>query len=245
VTADAALSHGRTNRAGLVTATLLVIVAGLAWWQTVAHALGMCRMVDGLAQAGRVMPFDAGPAHFAAMWTMMLAAMMLPGIIPAAAAAQRGHRHPLAGVAVATGYFAVWATTAVIAFGALIALNRVDHPTAWLDRAGGAIVALAGVYQFTGWKRRSMVGDSTPSQTFGLGLSHGLRCLGASWALMAVLLVVGVMNIAWMAAIGAICLGEKTLTRRDILATAVGVALIGIGLVVVIWPDALKVIDAR
>jgi predicted metal-binding membrane protein len=117
-----------------------------------------------------------------------------------------------------------------------------------LDRAGGALVALAGAYQFSGWKRRLLERYSERGQiagdraAFGVGLSHGLRCLGASWALMAVLLVVGVMNVAWMAVIGAICFGEKVSTQRAALATAVGVALVALGLVVLAEPRTLDAI---
>ncbi len=207
-------------------------------------------MLDGLAQAGRAMPFDTGPVRFVVAWTVMMAAMMLPGIV-SVTAVRRDHRHPLAGAAVASGYLAVWVPTAVVAFGVLTALNEVDHPSAGLNRIGGAIVVLAGVYQFTGCKRRLLESYGGHDETFsaagafGTGLSHGFRCLGSSSALMSVLLVVGVMNLVWMTAISAICVGEKTLTRRAVLATAVGVALVGVGLVTLIHPQALNVIAER
>jgi predicted metal-binding membrane protein len=59
---------------------------------------------------------------------------------------------------------------------------------------------------------------------------------------MAVLLVVGVMNVAWMAVIGAVCFGEKVWTHRAALATAVGVALVVLGLVILVEPRMLDVI---
>jgi predicted metal-binding membrane protein len=59
---------------------------------------------------------------------------------------------------------------------------------------------------------------------------------------MSVLLVVGVMNIVWMVAIGAICLGEKASSRRVGLATAVGLVLIAIGCVVALAPQTLSAI---
>jgi predicted metal-binding membrane protein len=229
------------TRSAVVTPAALAALVGVAWWQTVSDARAMCCMLDGLAAAGRAMPFDAGPAHFAGMWTVMMAAMMLPGIIAVVAAG----RFPVSSaMAIAAGYLTVWVSTAVIAFGALTALNQVDQPTAALDRTGGAIIALAGVYQFTGWKHRlgSAHRDSPQSSSaagaFGVGLSHGLRCLGSSWALMSVVLVVGLTNIVWMAVICAICLGEKTLAARRV-AVGVGVALLGLGLVAVAFPQVL------
>lgn len=240
---------GSTSRVGnrssrLGTAVSLIAVIGLAWWQTARDAGRMCGMVDGLAKAGRAMPFDSSPASFAGMWTVMMAAMMLPAIVPAAVASRSS-----TGAALASGYLAVWIATGIVAFGALTALNGIGHPDALLDRAGGALVALAGAYQFSGRKRRLLERYGEASQiasdrgAFGVGLSHGLRCVGASWALMAVLLVVGVMNVAWMAVIGAICFGEKVSTHRTALATAVGLALVALGLVVLAEPRTLDVIS--
>lgn len=235
------------NRAGrLGTAVLLIAVVGLAWWQTAGDAGRMCCMLDGLAKAGRAMPFDSSPISFAGVWTVMMAAMMLPGIVPAAVASRDDDSST--GAVLASGYLVVWTATGVVAFGALIALNEVGHPNALLDRTGGGLVALAGAYQFSGWKRRLLERYGERSQiasdrgAFGAGISHGLRCLGASWALMAVLLVLGVMNVAWMAVIGAICFGEKVSTHRAALATAVGLALVALGLVVLAEPRALDVI---
>jgi predicted metal-binding membrane protein len=238
------------NRASrLVTAMALITVVGLAWWRTAEDAGRMRGMLDGLATAGRAMPFDSSPTSFAGVWTVMMAAMMLPGIVLVAVASRDDARpYWSAGAALASGYLVVWIATGVVAFGALIALNEVGHPYALLGRTGGALVALAGAYQFSGWKRRLLARYGEHSQiasdrgAFGAGLSHGLRCLGASWALMAVLLVVGVMNVAWMALIGAICFGEKVSTHRAVLATAVGLALVAVGLVVLAEPRTLDAI---
>jgi predicted metal-binding membrane protein len=231
----------------LVIAVVLVTVISVAWWQTSQDAGRMGDMLDGLAKAGRAMPFDSSPAGFAGMWTVMMAAMMLPGIVPAAVASRSS-----TGAAVTLGYLAVWIAAGVVAFGVLAALNGVGQPNAVLDRTGGAMVVLAGAYQFSGWKRRLLErygasgritsGSGVFGGAFGVGLSHGLRCVGASWALMAVLLVVGVMNVAWMAAIGAICFGEKVSTHRAALATGVGLVLVALGLVVLAEPRVLDVI---
>ncbi len=233
----------------LFTAALLLAIVGVAWWQTITYASRMSGMLDGLANSGRTMPFDTSLIGFAGMWGVMMAAMMVPGIIGVAAAAGGPQlRRPLRGAAVAAGYLAVWMPTAVIAFGALGALNKVSHPTASLHHIGGAVIALAGAYQFTGWKRRLLAGYRDPDQNpgvagaFGVGITHGLRCLGCSWVLMSVLLVVGVMNVAWMAAIAVICLGEKALPRRTVVAAGVGVSLIAVGAVVLVHPQVLDVI---
>jgi predicted metal-binding membrane protein len=229
-----------------ITGALLIPVVGLAWWWTVGHAKAMSCMLDGLARAGQAMPFDAGPVHFTVMWAVMMTAMMLPGMIAIA------WRYPVvSGIATAVGYVMVWTATAAVGYGVLIALNEVQQPEAWLNRSGGALVALAGVFQVSGWKRRSLAGygmlDETPASAdaFTVGLAHGLRCLASSWALMSALLVVGVMNVVWMAAIAAICLAEKIFTRRAGVAAVVGALLITIGAVVVAAPQTLNVIAER
>jgi len=218
------------NAVGLA---VLVGLVGLAWWQTLADATRMPSMLDGLVRAGRAMPFDTSPARFVGMWIVMITAMMLPGFLP---------RRPT--VAMASGYMAARVPIGAVAFGALSALNQVSQPTAELDRIGGAVLVFAGAYQLTAHKRRLLSYEveqtaSVPAP-FMQGLSEGVRCIQSSWALMSVLLVVGVMNMAWMAAIGVVCLGEKVLASRVAFATAVGAALVVTGIVVVIYPAALQ-----
>jgi predicted metal-binding membrane protein len=234
---------GRSTAA--LTAAVLITVVGLSWWQIVTDARAMCCMVDGLVQAGRAMPFDTGPVHFTGMWTVMLAAMMLPGIVPAAVEVRDRGGLPLGGFALASGYLVVWIPTAVIAFGALTVLNEVSQPSAGLNRLGGVVFAIAGAYQFTGAKRRLVTSFDQPPGTagaFSAGLSHGVRCVGASWALMSLLLVVGVMNLTWMAAIGVICFAEKAFPRRSAVVAGVGVVLVAIGLVILVGLQALDVV---
>src|SRR5437588_2622087 len=65
------------------------------------------------------------------------------------------------------------------------------------------------------------------------GASHGLYCLGCCWALMAVLAVLGLMNIAWMALFAAIFFIEKNVRFGDVVPGLVGAACISGGLVIV------------
>jgi predicted metal-binding membrane protein len=239
----------RTRSSRVVTAASLMAVAGGAWWWTIEDAGEMSGMTDGFVKVGRAMPWDISPVGFAGTWTVMMAAMMLPGVIPVVAAL-RGPEFPfpLTGAVWASAYLGVWVSTGPIALAALVALNEVGQPSPWLHRAGGTLIVLAGMYQFTGWKRRLLRRNGDYDQilsargVFGAGLSHGLRCVSASWLLMSVLLVVGVMNVAWMAALSAIWLGEKASTRRTALATMVGVVLVAFGLVVLVEPGKLDVI---
>jgi predicted metal-binding membrane protein len=54
-----------------------------------------------------------------------------------------------------------------------------------------------------------------------------------------VLLVVGVMNLAWMVAITLICLGETNRRYGAVVTNTVGVALIALGLAVLVYPAFL------
>ena len=65
-----------------------------------------------------------------------------------------------------------------------------------------------------------------------LGLRHGAHCVGCCWALMALMLGVGTMNIGWTAALTAVMLAEKVLPGGRLIGRAVGLALI-------VWGGAL------
>jgi predicted metal-binding membrane protein len=61
---------------------------------------------------------------------------------------------------------------------------------------------------------------------------------------MAVLAVLGIMNIAWMAVIAAVFFIEKNVRGGDMLPKAVGVACIVAGLALVIWPSPITGMSA-
>jgi predicted metal-binding membrane protein len=62
-----------------------------------------------------------------------------------------------------------------------------------------------------------------------LGLRHGVFCMGCCWALMALLLVGGVMNLLWVAAIAAFVLVEKIAPQGLHVVRAAGIALMAWG----------------
>lgn len=65
-----------------------------------------------------------------------------------------------------------------------------------------------------------------------MGVRHGMYCLGCCWALMTVLFVVGVMNLAWVAALTVFILAEKFGGAGIRISTVGGVAMIGAGILV-------------
>jgi predicted metal-binding membrane protein len=58
-----------------------------------------------------------------------------------------------------------------------------------------------------------------------MGLRHGVYCLGCCWILMALLFVLGVMNLVWITALAAFVLLEKITPKGQLLGRAAGVLL--------------------
>jgi predicted metal-binding membrane protein len=60
------------------------------------------------------------------------------------------------------------------------------------------------------------------SGAFVTGVSHGFYCIGCCWLLVAVLFVVGVMNIAWIVVLATLVLAEKIVPKGEWIARVSG-----------------------
>lgn len=115
----------------------------------------------------------------------------------------------------------------------LLAVLRSAPPDALMGRgasvAAGAVLVGAGLYQFTG-KAACLRACRNPFAAggAGAGLAYGLRCLGCCWALMALLLVVGVMNLVWMAALTVVFVAERVLGIRAARVAGAVLAVAGV-----------------
>ena len=244
------------RRATLTTVGLLVALAALSWWSTVGNADDMSAMVQGFATVGDAMPFDMSAALFMSMWITMMVAMMFPTIAPIVLLHRMVLRRRGEGMfptaVFAGGYLVVWSLVGLLPLAALLGFRQVSEGSTWVQRAGGAVLVLAGAYQFTRWKDSCLRACRSPltflaTHNFGTGArgafragaSHGLYCLGCCWALMAVLLVVGLMNLAWMAGIAAIFLAEKNWRHGVGLTKVVGIAVLAFGITVLARPTVL------
>ena len=165
-------------------------------------------------------------AFFAASWVSMMAAMMLPGAIPALLRTHANGRM-LAAPVFAVSYIAIWA----VAGAAVYALYR-PHGTV----AAGVVVTAAGVYELTPIKRhfRRQCHEKARS-----GLVFGLDCVGSSAGLMAMLVVLGVMSVTWMAVIAAVVVAQKILPARATIDVPLALAIVGLGIVVLAAPSAV------
>jgi predicted metal-binding membrane protein len=180
-------------------------------------------------------------------WTVMTLAMMLPTSLPILGlfytiAGRRPDRVSLVVLAIA-GYLAIWLTFGVSVFALQLAIERVIESHAWLSAyswSGAPILFLAGAYQFTPLKYRCLEkcrspysfvvehwqGDRERGQAFRLGLDHGLFCLGCCWALMLLMFVTGLGNIAWMFLLAAVMAVEKNVSWGKRVSAPLGVALV-------------------
>ena len=188
------------------------------------------------------------------MWTVMMAAMMLPAATPMVSVfATLNERRGEAGrtVAFVAGYVALWAAFGAAATAAQWALQAWGLLSPMIVSMSpaltGALLVIAGVFQFTPLKHaclracRSPLGFLLTDWRDGLwgaarmGVRHGLYCLGCCWALMALLFVGGVMNLMWIAALTLLVAMEKLAPKGDTLAKALGVLMIGVGAARLIW----------
>ena len=72
-----------------------------------------------------------------------------------------------------------------------------------------------------------------------MGIRLGAWCVGCCWALMASLLALGIMSIAWMAFVAALIAAEKTLPWRRVATYTTAGMLLALGLLVLAAPDAV------
>jgi len=222
---------------------LLLIAAAGAWAATVVLARGM---------AGMTGTMGLGLVVFVPVWTLMMAAMMLPSVMPTASlyarTVQSNRTVRMAGLVI--GYLAVWAAAGVPAFGLawLAGWLAGKHPDAARVMAV-AVFAACGVYQLSRLKDRCLAHCRSPLglllhygsyrgrfRDLRAGAHNGAYCLACCWGLMVILIAVGVMNIAAMIGLAAVVLIEKTWTWGPVAGRVAGVAALGLALAVIWFP---------
>jgi predicted metal-binding membrane protein len=163
-------------------------------------------------------------ASFVALWVAMMAAMMLPGAVPAVLRRVEASGRVDVVLPFVASYLAVWTLVGVLVY----AVYR-PHGTA----VAGALVIAAGVYELTRLKQhcRRCCRESARS-----GFAFGLYCVGSSIGLMAMLVALGVMSITWMLVIAVIVLVQKLLPAKPAIDVPVALAIIVLGMLIVVAP---------
>jgi len=198
--------------------TLTLGIAGASWVVAVRQMSGM-----DMGVATRL----GSLGFFVVLWVVMMAAMMLPGAAPAAVrracAIGRVRAVPL----FMGSYLAVWTLVGL----AVYALYR-PHGSV----AAGVTAIAAGVYELTPLKQRCR---RRCRNGVGSGFEFGLYCVGSSIGLMLILVVLGVMSIAWMSVIAVLVLAQKFLPRKAALDVPLALAIIGLGVLIIIAPSTI------
>lgn len=168
------------------------------------------------------------------MWITMMLAMMLPAVVPFVTLYTRiYHSKKSTGQIAApvalfiSGYLLAWSVYSV---GATL-LQWYLHTTELITPAmesgsyllSGVILLIAGGYQWTALKDACLKHCHTPMGylltnwrdgyrgAVRMGWGHGLFCIGCCWALMLIMLAVGMMNMLWLLVLTLFIFFEKTL----------------------------------
>ena len=262
---EGAATSERTSLRLAVPVSLLALAA-LGWWWSARMATDMRSMSGGVSMGGMSMEGTMGMggggsvamslASFVVAWLAMMTAMMFPAIVPVvklfgrAAAAGRVAPVPF----FVGGYITVWTALGIPAY---FAWRALEHPLAegmpWAGRLAGGVLVAAAVWQLTPLKNVCLRHCRSPMSVFmqfgrsaeapfgalRMGAAHGAYCVGCCWALMAVLVAVGTMNLLWMVGLAALIMLEKNAPAGERIA-AVGAALLAVlGIVLLVDPSKI------
>jgi predicted metal-binding membrane protein len=199
-------------------------------------------------------------ASFLGMWIVMMVAMMLPSLVPMlwryrrAVGEAGGTRLGRLTLLASVGYFFVWILIGVAAFPLGVALTSVEMRRPELARAVpvavAVVVLIAGMIQFSRWKARHLAScrqapghDCVLPPDGGTAWRHGLRlglhCSYCCAGLMAILLVIGIMDLRAMVLVAAAITVERLAPAGERVARAIGVVVTGAGLFLIARAAAL------
>jgi predicted metal-binding membrane protein len=220
-----------------------------AWFLVVLIAVPAWVLTLGQARDMGIEPGTMGLALplFLLLWVTMMAAMMLPSMAPVAITWVRGIGRQSSGwtravrtIGFVGGYLLVWTSFGLLVYAALALTGGLvnDHPTAghWI---GAVAFLIAGLYQLGPFKNVCLrhcrdpmshlvryAGFRQPARDLRVGVHHGAYCVGCCAGLMAVLIPLGVMNVAAMAGLAVVIFVEKLWSRGPLLARGMGLAFL-------------------
>ena len=253
------MAADRASEQAFCGASVLLFAASAAVtivWCTSMSAMGEMPMPGDwtMSMAWMRMPGQTWPgaaASFLGMWVVMMVAMMLPSLVPTLrryreAVGRTGEtRLGRLTALVGAGYFFVWTTVGIAAFPLGVALAAITMRQPALARtvpiAVGVVVLIAGSLQFTAWKARQLAccreaparAGTLPADAgtaWRLGVRLGLHCGHCCANLMAILLVIGVMDLRAMAVVTAAVTVERLAPAGERVARAIGAVVVGAGL---------------
>ncbi len=206
---------GAALRPRVTAAAATLGLAAACWFIVVWRMDGM-----DMGVTTRLDPFPT----FVAVWAAMMAAMMLPGTVPAVLRRVADTGRVRAAAAFLAGYLAVWTVVGV----AVYACYRPHEPA-----VAGVLAIAAGGYELTPAKRylRRCCQDASHS-----GLRFGLCCVGSGIGLTVLLVAVGVMSVGWMAVLAVVSLAQKLLPPKSAVDIPVALTVVGTGVLILLAP---------
>jgi predicted metal-binding membrane protein len=202
-----------TRTAGTGAAAAMLGVAAACWVVAIGQMNGMDMGVET----------DLGSfAFFAGAWVPMMAAMMLPGAVPAVVRRVRASGRVRAAPLFAASYVAVWAAVG-------LAVYALYQPHG--DAVAATVIVAAGIYELTPLKRECRRRCRADVRS---GFEFGLYCVGSSIGLMAMFVALGVMNVAWMLVVAALVLVQKLIPPRASIDVPLALAIVALGIVIAI-----------
>ncbi|MEL7166464.1 MAG: DUF2182 domain-containing protein [Pseudomonadota bacterium] len=190
------------------------------------------------------------------MWAIMMAAMMLPTMVPTLRSYEdlmvsaNGTRAGWLGVLL--GYFIVWVAFAALITGVQLALlfggvvDMLGIAKSWW--VSGGLLIVVGLFQFTRAKEVCHGVCHSPMTYYlghwrtgfaggvRMGLGLGAFCVGCCWGFMALGFAGGVMNLAWMGLATLFMVLEKLPQIGHRVTRPMGVILTAAGIAVIVYP---------
>ncbi len=228
----------------MIFITVLVLIVASWYYMVFAMTMNMEPVADWNS---------ADIAMLFIMWSVMMAGMMLPTVVPVVLLVDRVNQqrkqkhspytHTLYFI---LGYLLIWAVYSFV----ITLLQWWLHHLAMLSPMmvsantlfSSALLIMAGLYQWSSLKQRclevcrsplSIITTEWREGVFGavlMGIKHGQYCLACCWFLMALLFVTGVMNLKWILILTLLVMAEKILPKAEILSKIIGLMLIILGL---------------
>ena len=263
------MAYARTSEQAFFGVAALIFIASAALtvvWGARMSAMGDMPMPGGWTMSMawmrmRGQTWAGAAAGFLCMWIVMMAAMMLPSLVPMLRRYRQAVGSPgetrLGGLTalVGAGYFFVWTMFGMAAFPLGVALAAVEMREPALAGAVpiavGVVVLVAGAVQFSAWKARCLAccretpgfGRTLPADAgtaWRHGLSLGLNCSQCCFGPMAILLVVGVMDLRAMAIVAAAITMERLAPAGERVARGAGVVSVVAGLFLIAQAAGLR-----
>lgn len=231
--------------------------AGTGWWWSARMADDMSSGEMGGMNMSATSSMSA--AGFLVAWLAMMVAMMFPAVAPVVKLyARASGQHRVAPLPFfVSGYLAVWMVLGVPAYFAWRALEApLADGAEWAARLAGACFVAAGVWQLSPLKELCLRHCRSPMSFFlrygsrlerpdgaaRMGATHGLFCVGCCWAMFALLVAIGTMNIGWMLLLTALIVTEKTFRHGERVAMVAGAGFVILGLVLLASPGSIETI---